>query len=205
MSLGFARCIALGVAGVTAVALLPSCTSTANVTEVYTALDGDGNRRRNEFFTDTKEIHCIAEAGIGRPGVTIEGFIRQLQAYDFAQNRYVPVDRVLAYTEFSPSPNQQPTKIDLSLTPGEGEKEGAQNANEQPFIAGRYQCEVRLDGAVEGIAVFNIDFPPCPPAVIIPGSRCFGYYRENDLCPASGESGAPDPKCSCTLLGGWKC
>ncbi len=204
MSLGFGRCIAVALVGATAVALLPSCSQTANITEVYTALDGDGNRRRNEFFTDTKEIHCVAEAGIGRPGVTIEGFIRQLQAYDFATNKFVPVDRVLAYTEFSPGQSDKPVKIDLSLTPGQGEKEG-ESANDQPFIAGRYQCEVRLDGSVEGIAVFNIDFPPCPPAVIIPGTRCFGYYRENDLCPAAGESGQQDPKCSCSLLEGWKC
>lgn len=203
MALRLARCLAFAAASVTAIALLPSCSTTANVTEVYTALDGDGARKRNEFFTDTKEIHCVGEAGIGRPGVTIEGFIRQVQAYDFVENRFVPVNRVLAYAEMSPEPSKQPVKIDLVLAPGSGE-EGA-NEEEQPFIAGRYECEIRLDGSVEGTAVFNIAFPPCPPAIIIPGSRCFGYYRENDLCPASGESGAPDPKCSCSLLEGWKC
>ena len=206
-----ARCAVALVTASSAIAVLPSCTSTANVTEVYTALDAAGLRRRNEFYTDAKEIHCIAEAGIGRDGVTVEGFIRQRQAYDFVENRFVPVDRVLAYAETSPARSAQPIKISVSLTAGATEQTpgglaaGQTGDDDKPFVAGRYECEIRLDGVVEGTAVFNIDFPPCPPAVILQGTRCFGFYRENDLCPASGESGSPDPKCTCTQAGGWKC
>lgn len=181
-----------------------SCSTTANVTDVYMSLDGDGTRRRNEFFTDSKEIHCIGEAGVGRPGVTAEGFVRQLQAYDFATNKYEPVDRIVAYgeTALARSPNGL-VRLDLSLKPGTATEQAA-GSNEAPFVAGRYQCEVLLDGELEGTAIFNIEFPPCPPAIIVPFSRCFGYYRENDLCPANGATAAQEPKCSCTL-GGWQC
>ena len=61
---------------------LPACTSTANISDVYMALDGDGNRKRNIFYTDTQSIHCVVEAGIGRDGATVEVLIRQVQRFD---------------------------------------------------------------------------------------------------------------------------
>lgn len=199
MTLG--RCAVLVAAVLLAVTMLPACSQTANITEVWMALDEEGHRRRNEFFTDSKEIHCVATAGIGREGVTVEGFIRQQQAYDFATNAYVPIDRILAYTEFSPDRSEEPVTIDLQLTTEAGEGGG----EDPPFVAGRYQCEILLDGALEGTAVFNIEFPPCPPAAIIAGTRCFGFYRENDECPAFGATGAPTPTCRCSQAEGWRC
>jgi hypothetical protein len=192
---------AVGVAVLVASAT-PACTATANVTEVYTSLDSDGARRRNEFYTDTKDIHCIAEAGIGRDGVTIEGFIRQRQVYDFRQDRFVDVDRVLAYSEAGAQKSEGPFKFSLKLAkrdPSGAELEGA------PYPAGRYECEILLDGRREGTAIFNVQFPPCPPAVILQGQTCYGFYKQNDLCPAAGESGDKEPTCSCDEKVGWRC
>lgn len=202
--MAFGRCVSLLATALVIVLVLPSCSQTANITEVWMALDADGTRRRNEFFTDTKEIHCLAKAGVGREGVTVEGFIRAQQVYDFAQNKFVPIDAILAYAEFKADRGQQATTFDLGLQARDPSKPEADADDEKPFYPGRYQCEILLDGSLEGTAVFNIGFPPCPPAIIMPGSRCYGYYRENDLCPALGASAAPEPKCSCTLAG-WKC
>src|SRR5437868_1605463 len=115
------RCAVLVAGALLIVALAPACSQTANVTDVFTALDGAGNRKRNEFFTDTKEIHCIAKAGVGRPGVTVEAFIRQLQAYDFPTNKYVPVNKVLAYGERELEQSNVPTTVDVVLSPGAGQ------------------------------------------------------------------------------------
>jgi hypothetical protein len=201
----FGRCVSVVALGLLLVLLLPSCSQTANVTEVWMALDSDGSRRRNEFFTDTKEIHCVSKAGIGREGVTVEAFIRSIQLYDFGTNRFEPLDAIVAYAEFKADRSQQPATFDLELTARDPRKgEGASSDEDVPFFPGRYQCEILLDGELEGTAIFNIGFPPCPPAFIVPGSECFGFYRENDLCPAYGASAAPEPKCSCTLQG-WQC
>lgn len=168
------------------------------------SLDSDGTRRRNEFFTDTKEIHCVAKAGIGRDGATIEGFIRAQQLYDFNTNRFEPIDAIVAYAELPAERADTATTIDLKLEPRDPRDPGLEADASAPFFPGRYQCEILIDGELEGTAIFNIGFPPCPPAFIPPGGKCFGFYRENDLCPAFGASAAPEPKCSCTLQG-WQC
>lgn len=183
-------------------ASLSACSTTANVTEVFTSLDEDGARRRNLFFTDSKNIFCIARTGVGRPGVTAEAFIRQSQAYDLTSNRFVPVNRVAAYSEMVLSPSNGEQRISLQLRPLDEKGEPDQ---ELPFFVGSFECEIRLDGVIEGRTQFNIDYPPCPPAIIVPGTQCIGFYREGDQCPAAGESGDPKPTCSCTEAQGWQC
>src|SRR5437660_1065944 len=81
-----------------------ACTSTARITDAYMALDAAGDRRRSAFFTDSKETHCVIEMGIGRKGVTVSGFIRQLQAYDFTSDKFFETDRGAGKAESSPSP-----------------------------------------------------------------------------------------------------
>ena len=41
---------------------------------------------------------------------------------------------------------------------------------------------------LEKVAIFNIDFPPCPTAHILPGSLCYGFYKKLDVCPKYGET-----------------
>jgi hypothetical protein len=199
------RCATFAAAVLLAVGLLPSCSQTANITEVWTALDSEGLRRRNLFFTDTKEIYCVGKAGIGRDGVTIEAFVRQSRAFDFQKNDFVLVDRIAAYEEFSPERSQDPSIVDIAFKPADAAIESEIGTNDPPFPPGTYRCEMLLDGVLEGSATFDVEFPPCPPTEIIPGALCFGFYRIGDECPASGATGAPDPKCRCTLERGWEC
>jgi len=186
----------------TVVAGTSSCSSTARVADVYMALDGDGDRRRNVFFTDTKEIHCVVEMGIGREGVTIEAIVRQLQSYDFAADRFFETDRVSANAEESPSPGQGIQRLDVVLSPSGPGGESAQGA---PFPPGRFQCEAYLDGKLQQVAIFNIDFPDCPTAAILPATQCFGFYKNLSVCPRYGVTSRDPAKCRCSNLVGWEC
>jgi hypothetical protein len=183
------------------VAAVSSCTTTARVTDVYMALDGTGDRKRNVFFTDSKEIHCIVEMGIGRPGSTIEAIVRQDQSYDFIADRFFEADRVLANAELAPSPQQGIQKLDVTLKPA---GPNGEDATGSPYPPGRYQCEAYLDGALEKVTIFNIDFPPCPTALILPGSLFYGFYKKVDVCPKYGDTSRDPARCRCTIKG-WEC
>jgi hypothetical protein len=79
---------------------LPACSKTAAVDDVYTALDGQGVRRRSRFTTDSKGVFCIVEYAISRPGATLEVFIRQRELPNGNDT-----NRVLTAVEDSPSPS----------------------------------------------------------------------------------------------------
>ena len=182
--------------------LLPGCTDTANIADVYTALDGQGDRKRNVFFTDSKELHCIVEMGIGRRGVTIEVLFRQLQTYDFVADKFFETDRVLASAENNPQPADGIQQYDVSLLPSDPEGKTADGA---PFPPGRYVCEARLDGVLEKTAVFNIMFPPCPDATILTGTLCYGFYKKDLQCARYGLTSRDPAQCTCSQTKGWQC
>lgn len=183
-------------------AAVVSCTSTARVSDVYMALDGAGDRKRNVFFTDTKEIHCVVELGIGRRGATVETLVRALQGYDFASDKFFATDRVLANVEASPTPSDGIQTVDVTLKPRG--PDGVETDG-LPFPPGRFVCEAYLDGKLEQTAVFNIDFPDCPASQIAPGTLCFGFYKQNLECPRYGVTAKDPAKCRCTTLKGWEC
>lgn len=182
--------------------LLPGCTDTANISDVYTALDGQGDRRRNVFFTDSKELHCIVEMGIGRKGVTIDVLFRQLQTYDFVADRFFETDRVFASAENNPQPADGIQTFDVSLLPLDPD---GKTANGGPYPPGRYVCEARLDGTLEKVAIFNINFPPCPTATIQQGTVCYGFYKKGLQCPRYGLTTRDPAQCTCDQTKGWQC
>jgi hypothetical protein len=166
------------------------------------ALDGQGARRRNIFVTDSKEIHCVMEMGIGRPGVTIGALIRQIQAYDFEQDKFFETNRVFANAEASPQPGQGIQLFDITLKVLDATGQPQDGA---PFPPGRFICEATLDGAPAGAAIFNIDFPDCPESTIIAGTVCGGFYKNNSVCPHFGASAGGPPNCQCDEIKGWHC
>ncbi|MCA9586936.1 MAG: hypothetical protein KC657_16395 [Myxococcales bacterium] len=179
-----------------------SCTQTASIEDVYTSLDANGARRRQEFFTDTAEINCIIEAVIGRPGATLEVQLRQIQRYDPAQRGFTNADRVLGYAEFSPQPSKDKLVQAIKLSK---RKDTGEESEEAPYLAGRYQCEVFLDGEGRAPAEFNVRFPPCPSAQIVARSQCLGFYEDGRQCPAFGASSREPDTCTCQGLTGWSC
>lgn len=197
-----ARIGALAVTSFLLLASVASCTSTARVVDVYMALDGQGDRKRNIFFTDTKEIHCVVELGIGRTGSTVETIVRQLQAYDFEADRFFETDRVVANAEAAPQPSQGLQKLDITLKPA---GPNGEDASGEPYPPGRFQCESYLDGALEQVAIFNIDFPPCPQASIRAATLCYGFYKKDLQCPKYGVTSRDPLTCTCRVLDGWEC
>lgn len=196
-------CISVGLFALTA---FSACATTANIVEVYTGLDapdGKGETRRRElFYTDTNEIHCIARAGIGRANATIEGYIHQIRRYNFDTNEFDEVNRYIGFVEIKPEPSKDPIYIDLKL--GRVDADG-KPSDDAPFIAGSYVCEVALDGVIERTAPFNIDIAPCPPASLVPGGPCFGFYPHGQNCPKYGERADAIPSCRCDRKEGWQC
>ncbi len=204
------RCLSVAVL---AVPVFGACSTTANISDVYTGLDApDANgdtRRRTVFFTDTKEIHCIAEMGVGRPDVTVETFIHQIRAFDFQANEFFETDRYLGFVEIKPErqggSDGQPSKpVYLDFVLGRVDADG-QPKDDAPFEAGSYVCEVALDGEIQKTARFNIDFPPCPSAFLVPNGPCFRFFKEGDECPQYGILSDDPAKCTCSALRGWEC
>jgi hypothetical protein len=184
------------------VAAVSSCTTTARISDVYTGLDGQGDRKRNVFFTDTKEIHCVVEMGIGRTGVTIEAVVRQVQAYDFNADKYFDTNRVIGNAENSPTKAEGVQRLDVTLVPLGPD---GVNSDTAPFAAGRFECEASLDGELQRTAVFNVDFPPCPTSLIRPGTVCFGFYKNLSVCPRYGATSTDPSNCRCSDVKGWEC
>lgn len=183
-------------------AFAPACSTTANVSDVQMALDADGLRKRNVFYTDSKEIHCVAEIGIGRDGVTIEGVIRQTQRYDFTERKFFETNRVMAYAENSPARADGPQYFDVQLAKTDDE---GNNGDDVPFYPGRYQCEIRLDGELKGTALFNVLFPDCPASQIKKDAICIGFYEADKQCPAYGNTSTDEAQCTCDTDKGWQC
>jgi hypothetical protein len=195
----------LGMSVLLAATVLPACSATANVSEVWTSVDEDGARRRSTFFTDSAAVVCLAEYGNGRQDVTIEMLIRQIRGADFGAQAFREENIVTSVTDFRPGVTQgRPGKAVIRLLPSKIENGKFVQDDEAPFSPGSYICEVRIDGALKGSASFNIDYPECPGALILQDQRCQGFYPTGTTCPAAGLTGDPQPTCQCTPKG-WNC
>jgi hypothetical protein len=186
-----------------------SCTSTANVSDVWMSIDDDGARRRTLFFADSSSVVCVAEVGIGRRDVTVEMLIRQIRELGAGGAEFQETNRVVGANEFHPSPTQgRPALLSLKMVPTAIDASGNALANEAaPFAPGSYRCEVLVDGKESGGAAFNIRYADCPRARIVFGQECAGFYATDPptLCPLNGASGSAEPTCTCTGAGGWEC
>ena len=194
-------CVPISLLALTA---LPACTETAGVSEVYTSLDGDGSRRRDRFFTDSTEIHCIAKAMFGRPDVTIRGVFHRIEEYNFKENDFEQVDAYSAGIDFHPDrtvDRKEPVTIDFSFSRVDATGTPSEKV---PYLAGTYLCEIELDGKIVGSAQFKVDFPACPQSQITPAATCIGYFTEGTPCPRFGLKSKDSPDCTCEAAG-WKC
>ena len=106
------------------------------------------------------------------------------------------------YAEFSPQPSKDKLVQAIKLSK---RKDTGEESEEAPYLAGRYQCEVFLDGEGRAPAEFNVRFPPCPSAQIVARSQCLGFYEDGRQCPAFGASSREPDTCTCQGLTGWSC
>lgn len=202
-------CAPVAFTGLIALSSAPACSNTAGVSEVYTSLDGDGSRRRDTFFTDSTEIHCIVKAQFGRPDVTIRGVFRRIRKWDptiGTDGDFKEVDEYASDIDFHPdrtADRKEPTVIDFAMT--RLDASGAPS-DKVAFVAGSYICTIEIDGvAIDTKAPFNIEFPECPQASIATGSTCLGYFKPDTECPRDGLKSRTDKTCSCKKSGIWEC
>lgn len=176
--------------------LFVGCNVHSSVSSVYLALDGEGNRRRTTFHTDSTEVNCIAEVASGRSDETIEIYIRQLKDSTNAKT-----DRVVAYAEAASTPSENPTRYVVRLV---GTDATGKPQAEAPIPSGVFTCEVRIDGAKDAEAQFVVAFPECPDLAIAPGSICAGFYPDGKSCKANGRTSTSGGTCTCQG-GKWGC
>ncbi|HEY8072705.1 MAG TPA: hypothetical protein VIF62_01310 [Labilithrix sp.] len=197
-------------------ALSTACiTKTANVDDLYMALDADGNRKRSEFYTDTQQIHCVAEVANHRPDTTVTLRLRSVQLYDLESQKFFDSVRMLGQLDVNPTASEGIQKIDGQLKKthaGASGADGGANADEDatPFDAGRFVCEVWLDkdpatDAPDLSATFNVLIATCPPTTIVSGTKCYGFYDHDEKCPEYGVGTSEPAQCTCDKVMGWAC
>ncbi len=171
-----------------------SCSS-AHVSDIYTSVDQQGSRRRNEFFTDSIGVYCIAEVSSGRDDQTIEMYLRRVQ-----DENGRAVDRVVAAAEAATPKGATRSPFIVRLL---GTDDKGQPSEDAPIPTGRFRCEVKIDGADEGSATFNVTYAPCPVAQISPGTVCDKFIKAGTVCPRYGTAGKDSATCTCN--GVWAC
>jgi hypothetical protein len=152
------------------------------------SLDQNGDRKRQHFFTDTESIYCVVELASGRRDVTVSAVIRATEL--FLPSGAVPVSQTFAVGEEAPGAG------DNLVVSFELEKEDAQ----EPFVPGRFACELYLDGHQEETVEFDVQYPACPVPPAVDGGRCADYFLPGSVC-----SGAAEQSCVCSETGRWQC
>lgn len=170
--------------------LAVSSCNTAGFKEAFMSLDSSGNRRREHFFTDTEEIHCIGKMASGRKDVTVEGVLTAQQLWDPRVESFRDVDAYVTSEEIAPGAGKD-IVVDFHFK---------RKNDEDPYLPGKYTCELSIDGEVEEVVPFDIAFPECPTAPIHPGDRCAGFVLPRSVCP-----GAVKQPCKCGESGAWEC
>jgi hypothetical protein len=157
------------------------------VSDVYTALDGSGVRRRTAFYTDTETIFCVAVVTGAPSGTTVNAKIRQLSA------QAEPVDLLLAVGEDVASGASTTVAFEL--------QKPADNPN-GAWPVGQFRCEIYLDGIEDASTSFEIQMPDCPLYPVATGDLCAGYYPANARCLAVDQT----KTCVCDpASGNWQC
>jgi hypothetical protein len=171
-----------------ALLLLTGC-DTAGIRDAYMALDSEGNRERERFYTDTEAIFCIAKMASGVDDITVSARLLATQIYDPRDGAPIDVDYELAVSEEAPGRGEDIT-VSFELK---------RDDTDAPYAAGRFVCELALDGEVKERLPFEVALPDCPEAPIFTRGVCAGFVLEGARC-----AGALGGTCECSD-GLWSC
>ena len=163
---------------------------TAGFKDAYMSLDSAGNRQRDGFFTDTEAIYCVGKLVSGVDDITVSAVLRAEQLYDSRTGEPSPVSFYLGTEDQAPGAGED-IIVSFQLERDEADA---------PYPAGKFVCELALDGRVEERLPFEIAYPTCPEAPIVTGATCRGFVLEGASCP-----GAFGDDCACTDQGLWQC
>lgn len=186
--------VAVGAVGLTTAT--SGCTGTAQVRQIFTGLDGVGDRPRDTFYTDTTAIYCNVVFSGADHDETVDVQIVQTtgEAVPFdGTNQLGPVSRLWSAAEAVPTPGLSTVSFTFSPAAADGGGSGA------PWAVGHYECRVQVNGASAGKADFDVDYPTpdCPVAGgAIDGTSC-AAYKGGEKCPSVANYDPNNPTCRC--------
>ena len=196
MARALSRWLTLPIATAMVLSSVASCSSSASVRSVTTALDGQNDRPRNTFYPDTNSIFCNVEFVGQKRDTTLQVFIRQIRAENGWGGPLQASNVLVGGQEYVPQPGSQIVSFSLQH-PSTG-------SDQAPYPVGVFQCEVQVNGELASIAQFQIVYPnpDCPPLGATAGTVCRGYHRPNASCAGNNQA----QKCSCDPNSGkWSC
>jgi len=170
--------------------LLATACDTSGFSDAYLALDSSGKRHRDYFYTDTEAIYCIGKLASGVDDLTVSVTIRAEEIDDPKTGAAQRVDYYLGTEDVAPGAGKD-LVVSFKL-----EKE----EEDEPYPAGKFVCELSLDGELAERVPFEIRFPNCPEAPIVDGMLCGGFVLEGARC-----DGAFSMPCTCGSDGVWQC
>jgi len=163
-------------------ALLSIGCDTSGFRDAYMALDSNGDRKREYFYTDTEEIFCIGKLASGVADLTVASSLRATELYNSRDGTSTPVDAFLATEDQGPGKGKDIT-VSFELK---------RNNEDEPYPAGKFACELSLDGELAETLPFEIRYPDCPVAPIFSGAACAGFVLDRTTCV-----GALSTPCTC--------
>lgn len=190
---------------VAAAALAPvaACSSSTEARNVYMALDSVGDRPRDTFFTDTKQLFCNIDYVGQRRDTTVQARIHQISHEASWGGVVTAGSYILGGGELAPGAGSQVVSFSFTLVPAPGAT-GAQQG-QLPWPIGDYRCEITINGVAQGAAPFKIIYPTCPELPPQAQSACLGFVRPAQACPATNQA----VNCTCDadgpLKGLWNC
>jgi len=172
------------------------CTGTGQVRQIFMSLDGEGNRVRDIFYTDTTTIDCdVVFSAVGTDN-TVDAQIIQTtgesKLYD-GNNDLGAVSYLWSTAETVP--NAGLSTLSFSFTP----PTALDGGTPVPWAVGHYKCVIQVNGATAGDSEFDIDYPTpdCPAAGgAYDGLSCIGN-KGNDHCPSDSAYDPNNPTCRC--------
>jgi hypothetical protein len=185
-----------GIAATISTTFTTGCSATSQVRQIFTALDGTGDRPRDQFFTDTKQIFCdVVFSAYGADETVDVQFIQvkgESPMFD-GSNNLGPVSRLWNGNEAVPSKGistinftlDQPQEVDGGL--------------KLPFPVGHWKCVVSVNGQNAGEHEFDVVYPtPDCPATggAYDGMSCAGY-QGGAQCPSDSNYTPGGTDCVC--------
>jgi hypothetical protein len=193
---GLVVAIVAGSIAVAATTTTTGCTAASQVRQIFTALDGAGNRPRNIFYTDTSTIYCDIVFSANSNDETVDVTFLQTTGeqtlYEGSDNK-VPVSRLWLVSEATPT--EGIATIGVPMSPPVLVDGGTQ----MPFPVGIYECDVQVNGEDAGKAQFEIKYPSpdCPASGgAYDGLPCIGN-KVGDQCPVDSNYQQNGTSCNC--------
>ena len=171
------------------------CYGTAQVRQVFMALDSSGNRVRDTFFTDSENIVCdVLYSGADPDTTLVANFVQvtgEPNLFD-GSNQIGPVANEWVSIEIAPGTGNSIQAF--SMQPPQAVNGGGK----LPFPVGAWKCLITVNGQNAGETDFKVVYPTpdCPESgVASAGGNCTAYQL-NATCPSSSNFQNPTA-CTC--------